>query len=71
MGDGYNMTREEFKDVVLNILLNEKFGNIGVLFDTEDMSRYKIAQYDENDWDVESEMPLDDFLDELYEEINR
>ena len=63
------MTREEFKDVVLNILLNQKFGNIGVLFDTEDMNRYKIAQYDEEEWDVEASMPLDEFLDELYEDI--
>ena len=63
------MTREEFKDVALNILLNEKFGNFEMLFDTEDMSRYKIAQYDENDWDDEATMPLDDFLDELYEVI--
>ena len=63
------MTREEFKDTALNILLNENFGNIGVLFDAEDMSRYKIAQYDENDWDDEATMPLDDFLDELYEVI--
>ena len=63
------MTKEEFKDVVLNILLNQKFGNLGVLFDTEDISRYKIAQYDEEDWGVESDMPLDEFLDELYEDI--
>lgn len=64
------MTKTEFKDIVLNILLNQKFGNIGVLFDTEDMSRYKIAQYDEEEWGVESSMPLDEFLDELYEDIN-
>lgn len=63
------MAREEFKDAVLNILLNQKFGNIGVLFDTEDMSRYKVAQYDEEEWGVESSMPLDEFLDELYEVI--
>lgn len=63
------MTKTEFKDIVLNILLNQKFGNIGVLFDTEDMSRYKIAQYDEEEWDVESFMPLGEFLDELYEDI--
>lgn len=63
------MTREEFKDAVLNILLNQKFGNIGVLFDAEDISRYKIAQYDEDDWDDEATMPLDEFLDELYEVI--
>jgi hypothetical protein len=63
------MTREEFKDAVLNILLNQKFGNLGVLFDTEDMNRYKIAQYDEAEWDVEAAMPLDEFLNELYEVI--
>ena len=63
------MTREEFKDAVLNILLNQKFGNIGVLFDAEDIERYKIAQYDEDEWDVEASMPLNDFLDELYEVI--
>jgi hypothetical protein len=61
------MTREEFNDAVLNILLNQKFGNVGILFNTEDMSRYKIVQYDESDWYDESAMPLDDFLDELYE----
>ena len=63
------MTREEFKDAVMNILLNEKFGNLGVLFDADDIERYKIAQYDEDDWDVEASMPLDEFLDELYEVI--
>lgn len=63
------MTREEFNDAVLNILLNQKFGNIGVLFDTEDIERYKIAQYDEDEWGVEASMPLDEFLDELYEVI--
>lgn len=63
------MTKTEFKNIVLNILLNQKFGNIGVLFDTEDMSRYKIVQYDEEEWGVESSMPLGEFLDELYEDI--
>lgn len=63
------MTKAEFKDIVLNILLNQKFGNLGVLFDTEDIRRYKIAQYDEEEWSVESVMPLDEFLDELYEDI--
>lgn len=65
------MTREEFKDAVLNVLLNQKFGNFGVLFDTEDMRRYKIAQYDDEDWDIESSMPLDEFLDELYDDVMR
>lgn len=61
------MTREEFKDAVLNVLLNQKFGDLGVLFDAEDISRYKIVQYDEYDEYVESDMPFDEFLDELYE----
>lgn len=64
------LTREEFKDTVLNILFNEKFGNLALLFDAEDIDRYKIAQYDEEEWDVEASMPLDEFLDELYEVIN-
>lgn len=61
------MTRKEFKDAVLNVLLNQKFGNLGVLFDTEDINRYKIVQYDEEEWSIESDMPLDEFLDELYD----
>jgi hypothetical protein len=64
------MTREKFKDEVLNILLNEKFGKLALLFDAEDMNRYKIVQYDKEEWDVEASMPLDEFLDELYEVIN-
>lgn len=61
------MTKTEFKDAVLNILLNQKFGNLGVLFDAEDISRYKIVQYDEYDEYTESDMPFDEFLDDLYE----
>lgn len=65
------MTKTEFKDAVLNILLNQKFGNLGVLFDTEDMSRYKIAQYDEYGWYIDGTMPLNEFLDELYDDVMR
>lgn len=64
------MTKTEFKDAVLNVLLNQKFGNLGVLFDAEDINRYKIAQYDEEEWVVESNIPLDEFLDELYDDVN-
>lgn len=64
------MTREEFKDTAINVLLNQNFGSLGMLFDAEDIDRYKIAQYDEEDWDVEASMPLNEFLDELYEVIN-
>lgn len=65
------MTKTEFKDIVLNILLNQKFGNFGVLFDTEDIRRYKITQYDDEDWSIESSMPLDEFLNELYDDVMR
>ena len=68
------MTKEEFKDVVLNILLNQKFGNLGVLFNVEDINRYKIVQcdmYDEDEWYIDGDMPLDEFLDELYDDVMR
>lgn len=61
------MTKTEFKDAVLNVLLNQKFGNLGVLFDAEDISRYKIVQYDKYNEYVESDMSFDEFLDDLYE----
>jgi hypothetical protein len=67
------MTKKEFKDTALNILLHERFAigmAEGVLFDTDDISRYKIAQYDEEDYEVDASMPLDEFLDELYEVVN-
>lgn len=68
------MTREEFKDVVLNILYRQTEYFLGKnikLFTSDDIERYKVAQYDEDDWDVEAIMPLDEFLDDLYEVINR
>ena len=67
------MTKKEFKDTALNILLHEEFAigmAVGMLFDSEDISRYKIAQYDEEGYDVDTSMPLDEFLDELYEVVN-
>lgn len=62
------MTREEFKDAVMNILLHEKIGILR-LFETDDIERYHIVQYDEAVYDEEASMPLDEFLDELYEVI--
>lgn len=63
------MTREEFKNTALNILLHEAAIDNWMMFDTDDISRYKIAQYDEDDWDVEAAIPLDEFLDDMYEVI--
>jgi hypothetical protein len=63
------MTREEFKDTAMNILLNEEFGGWTELFDSNNINDYKVAQYDEEDDIVMSNIPLNDFLDELYEVI--
>lgn len=61
------MTREEFKDTAMNILLNEEFGGWTELFDSNNINDYKVAQYDEEDDIVMSNIPLNEFLDELYE----
>lgn len=65
------MTKEEFKDTVLNILLHAEAIDNWMMFDTDDISHYKIAQYDEDEWDVEAAMPLDDFLNDMYDAIMR
>jgi hypothetical protein len=64
------LAREEFKDTALNILYKQTEYFLGKnikLFTSDDIERYKVAQYDEDEWNVEASMPLDDFLDELYE----
>ena len=46
------MTREEFKNVALNILYRQTEYFLGKnikLFTSDDMERYKVAQYDEDD----------------------
>lgn len=69
------MTREEFKDTALNILYRQTIeteyilGKNIKLFTSDDIEQYKVAQYDEEEWDVEAAMPLDEFLDELYEVV--
>ena len=58
--------------MVLNILIQHTeyfLGHNIKLFTSDDMERYKVAQYDEDDWDVQADLPLDDFLDELYDAI--
>lgn len=63
------MTREEFKDVVTDMLLNKEFDNWTNLFDSNNIDDYKIAQYDSEDDIIMSDIPLDEFLDKLYEVI--
>lgn len=63
------MTREQFKDLAMEIIAQQKFGNLGVLFDSDNMDDYKIAQYDDEGWDVVASFPLEDFLDDMYSAI--
>lgn len=63
------MTRELFKDLAMEIIVQQKFGKLGVLFDSDNMDNFKVAQYDDDEWDVEAAYPLEDFLNELYSSI--
>lgn len=69
------MTREEFKDAAMKILSNQyislftKDGDDWELFDSNDIEDFYISEHDDCDEEI-STMPLDDFLDELYEVIN-
>lgn len=63
------MTREEFKDVVIDILLNKEFGSWTNLFDSNNIDDYKVTQYDNEDGIIMADISLDDFLDKLYEVI--
>lgn len=63
------MTREEFKDAAMDMLLNKEFDSWTSLFDSNNIDDYKIAQYDGEDGIIMSDIPLDEFLDKLYEVI--
>ena len=60
------MTREQFKYLAMEIIVQQKFGELGVLFISDNMDNFKVAQYDDDEWDVEAAMPFEEFLDELY-----
>ena len=58
--------------MALNILYRQTEYFLGKnikLFTSDDMERYKVAQYDEDEWDVEAAFPLEDFLDDMYDAI--
>lgn len=63
------MTREEFKDAAIDMLLNKEFDSWTGLFDSNNIDDYKIAQYDSEDGIIMSDIQLDEFLDKLYEVI--
>lgn len=65
------MTREQFKDLAMEILLHEEFEASGMvrLFNSDNFDNFKVAQYDDDEWDVEAAMPFEEFLDDMYDAI--
>ena len=63
------MTKEEFKAKAKAVIDNETFGMLGVLFDYESFDEMKVAHIPNDLCSAEADMPLDDFLDKLYEQI--
>lgn len=63
------MTKAEFKDLAIDILLNKEFGGWIELFDSNNINDYKVTQYDNEDSIIISDIPLGEFLDALYEDV--
>lgn len=63
------MTREEFKKLVMEVIGQQKFED-GVLFDSDNIDYFEIAQYYYDECNAEATMPLEDFLDELYKQLD-
>ena len=63
------MTREEFKEKAKEVVDNEPFGNLGVLFDYESFVEMRVAYIPDGLGSADADMPLDEFLDKLYEKI--
>ena len=62
------MTKEEFKTKAKEVINNEQFGLLENLFSYNDYGDIRVAHISD-DFSVESDMALDDFLDKLYEKI--
>lgn len=62
------MTKEQFKAKAKEIVDNEPFGDFGVLFMYEMFEEMRVAHIPDG-LSAEADMPLEDFLDELYEQI--
>lgn len=63
-----SMTKENFKTNAKEVIDNEQFGLLGNLFSYNDYGDIRVAHISD-DFSVESDMALDDFLDKLYEKI--
>lgn len=65
----HGITKEEFKAIARVIIDTAPYGDQGVLFDYDSFEEMKVAQVPYDTSSVESDMPLDTFLDMLYERI--
>lgn len=63
------MTREDFKAKAKEVVDNEPFGDLGVLFDYESFAEMRVAFIPDGLGSADADMPLDEFLDKLYEKI--
>ena len=63
------MTREEFKKLVMEVIGQQKFED-GALFDSDNIDYFEIAQYYYDECNAEATMPLEDFLNELYVQLD-
>lgn len=63
------MTREEFKAKAKGVVDAQTFGKLGKLFEYDDYDDMKIAYIPDDLMSSEADMPLDDFLDDIYEQI--
>jgi len=63
------MTKEEFKAKAKEIVDNEPFSIWGKLFEYESFEEMRVAYIPDGLGSAEADMPLEDFLDNLYEQI--
>lgn len=63
------MTKEEFKAKAKEIVDNETFGTLGKLFEYESFEKMRVAYIPDSLDSAEADMPLEEFLDSLYEQI--
>ena len=63
------MTKEEFRAKAKEIVDNETFSIFGKLFEYESFEKMRVAYIPDSLDSAEADMPLEDFLDNLYEQI--
>lgn len=63
------MTKEQFKAKAKEIIDNEPFANKGKLFEYESFIEMRVAFIPDGLGSAKADMPLEEFLDKIYEQI--